>query len=103
MKRMRVDLLLGRVVYGHDARKLGRIRALTAERIGGEWVIKACVLGSSGLLTRVSTSAAAMLLGQRFGGRLFERDNQVLWKQLDLADLHHLRITHDAAEKRSDR
>ena len=84
---LRVDRLIGRMVYTANRRRLGRLEEFRAEQRGSAWVITDYVIGTAGLIERLGLGVRLTLGIERAGGYVAR------WDQVDLTDPDHLRIT----------
>jgi hypothetical protein len=90
-REVRLDRLLGREVLAGNNRPIGRLEEFRAGQDGRGYVIKACVIGVSGLFERLGVGVK-LLFGRRGGGYLAR------WDQIDLSDSEHPRLTCEVAE-----
>lgn len=80
MKKVHLELLLGRKVYDPDGVRVGRIFSVLAEREGEDCVIREYHLGAAALLSRLGITALRLV------GRHRHEPIRVPWDQLDLSD-----------------
>ena len=83
---LRLDCLIGRVVYSQTDHRVGRLEEVHAKVHGKGCVITEYLLGSAGLSERLGVSFG-LLFGRRGGGYLAR------WDQIDLSDPDHPRLT----------
>lgn len=98
-KRVRVDLLTGRMVRDPAGRRVGRIRELVGEveRPGsGEYVVREFHLSNGGLLEALGGVHLARVLADRLGRKPNRRI--VGWRDLDLSDPERPRLRRPLAE-----
>lgn len=98
-KRVRVDLLTGRMVRDPAGRRVGRIRELIGEveRPGsGEYVVREFHLSSGGLLEALGGAQLARVLADRLGWKSNRRI--VGWRDLELSDPERPRLKRSLAE-----
>jgi hypothetical protein len=89
---LRLDRLVGRVVYTGNGRRLGRLHDFRAEQRGADWIIIEYVIGTVGLFERLGL-AVRLILGMRGRGGYIAS-----WNQLDLTNPEHLKITCAVSE-----
>ena len=102
-KRVRVDLLTGRMVRDAEGRRVGRIRELIGEveRPGsGEYVVREFHLSSGGLLEALGGAQLARVIADRLGRKSNRRI--IGWRDLDLSDPERPRLRRSLAEIDSD-
>ena len=85
MKKVHLELLLGRQVYDPDGVRVGRIFAVLAEREGDDCVIREYHLGTGALLSRLGIPSRKDPI-------------RVPWEQLDLSDPEKPRLRCRAEE-----
>jgi sporulation protein YlmC with PRC-barrel domain len=74
------ELLLGREVHDSAGKRVGRILSVTAEREGGDCVIREYLLGPAALLRRLGITTLRLV------GFKHREPLRVPWDQLDLSD-----------------
>ena|SRR2546426_8888102 len=85
-RRIRLHKLLNHDVLDTAGRHAGRIEEVRATVRGGECLVEEYLLGSEGLLERLSIADMAMLLLRPLGGGRPPRGHHVPWHQMDLSD-----------------
>ena len=86
MRRINVELLLGRVVRDSSGRRAGRIEELRARKEGEEIVVDAYHLGPEALLERLAAPVLRFSLFRALGLHKHAHGRRVRWDQLDLSD-----------------
>jgi len=86
MPEVRVEDLIGREVYAHNNRRVGRLEEFRADVCDGACVVSHCVIGAAGLFERLDLGARR-ILGLRTHGYLAR------WNQMDISDPARPRIT----------
>jgi hypothetical protein len=81
-----LDELLGRMVVAGNNRPVGRLEEFHCEQRGDSFHIIQFVIGSAGLAERLNVGVKA-LFGKSGGGKVAS------WKQLDISDPQHPRLT----------
>lgn len=89
---LRLDAILGRVVYTADGRRLGRVEEFRAIRRDAFWIVNEYVIGTAGLIERLGL-AARLIVGLKRGFGYVAR-----WDQMDLANPHRPRLRCDVNE-----
>jgi hypothetical protein len=84
-REVRVEELLGRVVYDTGGRKVGRIEEVCARESGDEWVVHEYLLGPAALLERLSVPGLGRSLLRLLHAKV-GAGRRVPWDKLDLAD-----------------
>lgn len=85
-REVRVESLLGRVVWSPGGRPVGRIEDIRAEPEGDDYVIHEIILGEIGLLANLVGIAAQLPTFRALGlGRRY-RTRAIPWNWLDLSD-----------------
>ena len=92
--RLRLDRLVGRIVYTAGNRRLGRLYEFRAERRGSAWVITDYVIGAAGLVERLGLAVRLILGVKRAAGYVAR------WDQLDLSRPERPRLTCPVSELR---
>jgi sporulation protein YlmC with PRC-barrel domain len=92
-----LERLLSTKVYDADGRHAGRVEEVHAKRRGGELLVTEYVLGSAGLIERLSLAAVLRAL---IGKRLYPEAERytVSWDELDLTDPERPRLTCRVAD-----
>lgn len=103
MKRKRIHLeqILGRKVHDPAGKCAGRIEEVLSERDGERWVVTAYLLGTGGLMQRLSLVGAAGFLIDLLGGHGNPASHTVPWDQMDLSDPQHPRLRCPAESLKS--
>jgi hypothetical protein len=87
MGALRLDQVIGRMVYAKNGRRVGRLEECRADRHGSTWIVKEWLLGGTGLLERLGATARRIVgLRRRHGFR-------ARWDQIDLSDPNRLHLT----------
>src|SRR5215471_13355178 len=82
---VQVDLLVGRLVRDEQGRRVGRIEEMRVVCSGNQWIVTHFLLGSAGLMERLSMGGIRRWLLSLTGGRR-PRLHRVLRMALDLSD-----------------
>jgi len=96
-REVALERLLGRQVRDADGRHAGRVEEVHARRRGGELLVTAYVLGTAGLIERLSLGPVLRAL---LGTRLYPESARytIGWDDLDLADPERPRLRGRVAE-----
>jgi sporulation protein YlmC with PRC-barrel domain len=86
-KTVRLQALVGELVYDVNGARVGRIRSVEAEREGDDCVVREYRLGGEALLSRLGLSALRLAGWHGHGEPLC-----VPWEQLDISDSEHPRL-----------
>ena len=84
-REVALERLLGRRVCDADGRHAGRVEEVHARRRGGELLVAEYVLGTAGLIERLSLGPVLRAL---LGARLYPQSARytIGWDELDLSD-----------------
>jgi sporulation protein YlmC with PRC-barrel domain len=95
-KTVRVQALVGELVYDVNGARVGRIRSIQAESEGEDCVVREYHLGGAALLYRLGLSALRLVGWHGHGKPLC-----VPWDQLDISDPERprLRCTKEELER----
>ncbi|MFN2542690.1 MAG: PRC-barrel domain containing protein [Chthoniobacterales bacterium] len=85
-RRIRVEHLLGRIVYDIDNCKVGRIEEIEAEQTGNGCYVKTFVLGEKGLLERLSISEVGPLFSHSLAAKGEQSARGVPWDKIDISN-----------------
>jgi hypothetical protein len=91
---LRLDRLVGRVVYTMDNRRLGRLQEFRVERRGHVWVVTEYVIGAAGLMERLGLGVRLVLGLERPVGYVAR------WDQVEFSNPYRPTLTCAAAEVR---
>jgi len=85
------ERLLGRLVHDADGRRAGRVEEVHARQRSGELVVDEYVLGTAGLIERLSLGPVLRAL---LGARLYPHSARytIGWDELDLSDPERPRL-----------
>ena len=97
-QKIHLELLVGKLVRDVNGAKVGRIRSLHAEKVGGDCVVRYYELGGAALLSRLGISALRLA-----GWPLRKEPQRVPWEQMDLSDpdAPRLRCTAEELKRKS--
>jgi hypothetical protein len=95
MRTIRIDRLVGRLVYTANNRRLGRIEEVCAESRDGRTELTEYVIGSVGLLQRLHVGIQLLLNIKRAGGY------RARWDQLDVTTPDRPRLRCSVSELKS--
>jgi sporulation protein YlmC with PRC-barrel domain len=84
-KEVHLELLLGKRVRDKSGKVAGHIEEITAEKAGGEWVIKEYLIGRAAGFERMSAMPLMHVLTHMVGKKL-EKGYRVPWDKLDLSN-----------------
>jgi hypothetical protein len=85
--------LLGKRVFDPSNKPAGRIEEIRAHVANGECVIVEYLLGSGGLMQRLSVPGMIGLFTSALGGHNNPTTHRVSWDLMDLSDPEHPRVT----------
>src|ERR1043166_795889 len=96
-REIALERLLGRKVRDADGRHAGRVEEVHAGRRGGELVVTEYVLGTAGLIERLSLGPVLRALA---GTRLYPESTRytIGWDELDLSEPERPRLRGRVAE-----
>lgn len=80
-KKVRLELLLGKLVRDPEGARVGRILSVSAERQGKECLVREYHLGAAALMARLGISALRLA-----GWTAWRKPMAVPWDLLDLSD-----------------
>ena len=86
-KTVRLQEIVGRPVHDVNGVRVGCIRCVHADLVGGECVVREYEIGTAALLSRFGISTLSLIGWPRHGEPL-----RVPWDQLDLSDPQRLRL-----------
>jgi hypothetical protein len=92
-KHVHLERLLGKRVYDPANKPAGRIEEIRAHGAYGECVIVVYLLGSGGLMHRLSVPGFLGLFTSLLGGYNNPATHRVSWDLMDLSDPEHPRVT----------
>jgi hypothetical protein len=87
-----LERLLGRKVHDPAGQLAGRIEEFRTRKKGDALFIEEYILGSAGLMERLSIAGLSGWLIHLLGARSAHHNHIVKWNELDLGDIAHPRL-----------
>jgi sporulation protein YlmC with PRC-barrel domain len=87
-----IERLLGTMVRDADGENVGRIEEFRVERNGKTCVVEAYLIGTSGLIQRLSAWTLVRPIRRSLSGRNIYSIYSVPWQEMDLSDPRHPRL-----------
>jgi sporulation protein YlmC with PRC-barrel domain len=87
-----VERLLGAMVRDIDGEDVGRIEELRVERQDNFCVVEAYLIGTSGLIHRLSAWTLVRPIRKFLSARNVHSAYRVPWQEMDLSEPHHPRL-----------
>ena len=91
-REIHLELLLGKVVRDQQGRGVGRIEEVRAEQAGDQCVVREYMIGTSGVLERLSARRIGQWLISLLGARKNDYGYDVPCDKLDLSDWERPRL-----------
>jgi sporulation protein YlmC with PRC-barrel domain len=85
-REVRLEQLLGRVVWSAAGRPIGRIEELRVQPDGDDYVVHEVLIGELGLMAKLARMAAQLPTFKALGLPHSYRRRAIPWKWLDLSD-----------------
>ncbi|WP_315789285.1 hypothetical protein [Fischerella sp. JS2] len=85
-REINLELLLGKQVVDLTGKTIGRIEEVRAEKQGDEWVVQAYLIGTIGVLERLSAWNIAVGLLHLMGAHKIHGGYTIPWDKLDLTN-----------------
>ena len=85
MIEINAELLIGKKVHDVNGEKVGRIEEFQVERKDNACLVESYVIGTSGVIDRLSAWTLVRPIHKALRGRLFSV-YRIPWDQLDLSD-----------------
>jgi len=92
-RECRVELLIGRSVTDANGEVVGRLEEIVADYVDDEYVVREFHVGAYAALERLGTGMLGRSLLRLIGGDRIYTGYIVPWRQMDLSDPEHPRVT----------
>lgn len=96
----RVELLIGCRVVDASGEVVGRLEEIVADYVDNEYVVREFHVGALAAFERLGTGKLSRSLLRLIGGDRIYKGYAVPWRQMDLTDPEHPRVTVAKAELR---
>lgn len=94
----RAELLIGRRVVDANGEVVGRLEEIIADYVDEEYVVREFHVGAYAAFERLGTGMFGRSLLRLIGGDRIYRGYAVPWRQMDLSEPEHPRVTVPKAE-----
>jgi sporulation protein YlmC with PRC-barrel domain len=97
-RECRAELLIGRRVVDANGEVVGRLEEIVADYVDDEYVVREFHVGALAAFERLGTGKLRRSLLRLIGGDRIYKGYAVPWRQMDLTDPEHPRVTVAKAE-----